>query len=453
MKPILLLFPIVMLFIIGCQEEEMLASKQVTFTAPISSGSSSEDQTLSLELSVTDAYSNSVVINQHIELTSIEGQIVTHGINLPAGKYVINDFLISNAEGKVVYALPRKESNLGRGRDMSDHSFIVSDAAPNEITVNVLEVEGRRVQDFGYEPAKFKTYSFKAIVSVMEDDRLRPTDASAYIQSEDGETYQYDLDARVNTLTFAGDPLKEYNLLVWKDGYKVYSQPFIYNDLRAEQHGKPLEIVLEPEIASAGNEVSFQPGDDYFSMWIEVSGQGMIVLDWGNGETESLMFNVDPENMTGTGYFSREHQYDGTRSPIRLSGDIHLITALFFDTSVSTVDLEHASALRGITFSGSQLASLNLAKNENLQWMSFFNSVVENLTLPAQHGINNIMIESDGTWPTASQLESILENIHANTETKNIVDGYCSFNVNEVSDNSTALLRDLKDNFNWEVYY
>jgi hypothetical protein len=454
MKPIYLL-PIIIFFFVSCQQEEaLLNKKQIRFNIPVAADShQNEIDKLSLQLTLTDLSGNTVVSRRDISLSGEGDRLVSGNIDLPRGSYSVQEFLVTNSEGQVVHALPRKNSPLALQAINLIHEFSIGESDSNEISVSVLPVEGRTAQDFGYAPGSFKTYSIRVSVSVHENARLKMTDATAYIQSDDGENYLYDLAAKVNTMNFAGDPNKQYKLLVWKEGYKVHARDFVYNDLHSEIHGRPLEIILEEDDSEPGPEVTIQPSSDYFSMWIEVSQQGMIILDWGNGETESLMFNVDPDDMTGTGYFMRDREYSGERPAIRLSGDIHLITGLFLDTSVSSVDVEYAPALQGISLTDSNISTLDLDVNTGLRWFSFVSSSIDILTLPQQHGIRDIMITTNGLWPSSSQLDYVIENIHMNAVAGNFTGGTFTLEVNAISDQGTAHLAELRDSYGWEVRY
>lgn len=299
----------------------------------------------------------------------------------------------------------------------------------NEWTTDILETDAGsthpafdkslirdKSRKLSYADLAFSIYSIKASVYIRENGELKLTDATAYIQATDGsENFRYDLDPTINTLDFEGDPDKVYALLVWKHGYKLFRFEFVYNRLLKERGDKPIEIVLEEDTSEPGAGMMLQPSAEYFSMGVEVSQQGMIVVDWGNDEIESLMFNVDEDNPTATGYFYRDHHYsENDRRPVKMTGDIHLITGLFIDSSISGVDIEHCTGLEGIIFTDCHLETADLSANTNLRYFSMLNSSADNFMLPERHAIKSVHIETDGTWPNADQLDYVVQNIHAN---------------------------------------
>lgn len=452
MKRLTLLLPILVLLFVSCQEEEIFTSKkQLRFSVPVDLAAV-DGSIFTAEVTLNDMLGNPILENSKIVLTQIGGRWVTDAVSIPEGKYEITEFLVSDGE-QVLYALPKKNSVLASETNIHSLQFATQDLQGDDVTISVLSVDGRRVQDFGYAPGKFKTYSFKLSVSITDSERLLLTNATSYIQSDDGESYIYDLKATVNTVTFAGDPKKTYKLRIWKDGFQEYSKSFVYQQLRSELKGKPWEVTLKKSATTATSAITIQPSGTDFSILLEVMNEGTIVLDWGNGQKESLMFNADADDMTGSGYFVRSRQYAAAATPVRLTGDLHLITALYFDTPIASADVRYAIALKGISFTDCALTTLDLTSNKNLEWFSFFGSSVATLKLPAQHAVRNVMIESNGTWPSAAQLDYIIGNVHANAVTKNFRSGFLSLSVNQVSASAKSMLAKLKSDYAWEVVY
>ena len=453
MKRIYLLLPVLLLVLISCEQDEPFSTQDIRFSIPFSNAVATAVDLTSLELTLVDASGRTILTNQKVSVERTGDQLVTDNITIPNGSYTIDDFLVSDKTGRVLYALPKSRSSVAITSGIAPVQFTLDVPTSSPISVSVLSVEGKKEADFGYAPGRFKTYDIHVAVSVESEGKLKLTDATAYIQSADGENYKYDLTAKVNTLTFAGDPNKQYELRIWKEGYKVHVTPFIYNELHDGTKGKPLDIVLEQENVETGPTLSLQPSSDLFSMWIEVSQQGMIILDWGNGEKESLMFNVDPENMTATGYFYRDRSYSGDRPLIKITGDVHLVTAFYLETSVSSLDLAQATALREIFITDSDMDLLSLEANTNLQAVSFSGCTFNALKLPQKHAINTLQITTNGTWPSASQLDYIIDNVHMNVVAANIIGGYLDLTVNEISEHSTANINELKDAYGWTVNF
>jgi hypothetical protein len=454
MQHLYLFLIFISLFLYGCNENDATTQQAVSFKISVDQLATSTDE-LSLQITLKDLNGNTLPTYERIVLERSGEKYKSTSIALANGRYTIEEFLILNQNQEVVYATPRKSSPLANNVSITvPFDLMVSEHNIEQMAVEVLNTGSKQAEEFGYAAEKFVGKNpLHLAVYVNEDGRSRLTDATLYIQSSDGESYLYDLSAKINAISFGGDVQKQYTLRVWKDGYELFTQPFIYEGVRQTLHGKPLEIVLVESSTEPSASITLQPGNDYFSMWIEVSEQGMIILDWGNGETESLIFDVDPENMTATGYFARDHSYTSSAPPIKLTGDIHLLTAMWLETPLSTIDLKQAPGLRGLSLYNCKIPSLDLSLNNKLQWLGFYGSGFDLLMLPQQHSISTIDVSTDGVWPSSAELDYIIDNIHANTVAANITNGFMTLTVNEISPQATEQITELQNSYQWYVAY
>jgi hypothetical protein len=452
LNPLLLLL---IFFFYSCSDNDAITNHALSFDISVDELLPSPSGQLSLQLSLKDQNGYVLPASENIAIEKIGDKYVANHIPLLNGRYTVEDFLIVNENSEVIYAVPQKNSVLSGNVPMTvPFEITVSENIDSKLSIDVLQTQSKHAEDFGYAAARFAGKNpIHLAVYINENGKSKMTEATAYIQSSDGENYLYNLLAKVNILSFQGDLQKEYSLRVWKDGYQVYIKKFSYNQLRDELRGRPLEVVLEKDFSEPTLPITFQPTGERFSMWIEVSQQGMITLDWGNGEVESLMFNVDPDNMTATGYFYRDREYTGTAPAITLRGDIHLLTAMWIETPITSIDLQHATGLTGLSLYDSQLSSLNLSANNKLQWLGFYTSAVGQLTLPEDHAINTCDITSNGVWPSASQLDYIIDSIHTNAVADNITNGFMTLNVNEISDGAVEKLVELESTYGWYLTY
>jgi hypothetical protein len=188
-------------------------------------------------------------------------------------------------------------------------------------------------------------------------------------------------------------------------------------------------------------------------MWLEVMGKGSLVLDWGKGEKEVLEFDVDPENMTATGYFAREQCYALWIPAARITGDVHLLTGIFFESDVDALNTDHATNLHSLALTYTDLSTLKLDLNSELTALNFTESQIGQIIFPQQHGIRELVFRRAewSTWPTVADLDYIIDNIHMNAVAENIRDGYVILDGSPVSAETASKLMGLQNSYGWSI--
>jgi hypothetical protein len=286
-------------------------------------------------------------------------------------------------------------------------------------------------------------------VFVLKDGKIVSTEATAYISNDEGESYEYELSPKKNHIAFAGDPAGSYSIEIRKAGFEPYINTFVYNQLEK----KRLEVTLQPKSTEPEIAVTFQPSATYFSMWMEFKGKGTLTLDWGTGETEVIAFDVDPADPTGTAFAQREHSYATSIPPAKITGDLHLLVSLLFEAAVDKLNTEYAPALTDLILTYGELSSLNLSSNNKLTVLSINEATIGELILPQQHNIYGLYIMPSPFWPNAAQVDYIISNIYVNTVAANMTHGQITLNGAPVSSETSTMLNDLQNTYDWIIRY
>jgi hypothetical protein len=274
MKRIMTLIAFGMFALNSCQEEEAVpAVEEVQFSIPIVSDDMSDvtdaialPQAVIAQVSFEPSMGAANVNNQNIKFIRTGTNYISDPITLQNGDYTITHIDIQHDE---IETLPGSHFN-----------FRVSAKDPR-----LIQISSKAVRAKG-SPMHITVY--------LEAEGVKtPTEATAHIYNETGESYEYILSAKKNNIAFKGDPQASYAIEIQKAGYQSYARTFVYNQLEKKRLEVTLQKITEPEPVLA---VTFQPDADFFMMWIEVMGKGTMTLDWGNGETELLEF----ENLQAT---------------------------------------------------------------------------------------------------------------------------------------------------------
>lgn len=237
---------------------------------------------------------------------------ISEAVDMPLGAYTLKEFVVDNED---LAATPGMLQN-----------FSVASNDRKNISIGKVAFRSR-----GAHPLLIAVYT--------EGEKTKLTNAKVTVFDHEQDRYMYDRSGKINQVIFKGNSNVSYTLKIEKEGYEVYTLSFTYGQLSK----KRLAITLQ-EKATEGA-ITFQPNATYFSIWIFFTGKGTVVLDWGTGGSETIDFDVDPEDETGTGFAAREQEYENQMPPGKITGDIHLVTGFFFDSMIHSVNLEEATAL------------------------------------------------------------------------------------------------------------
>lgn len=299
MKKNVLIFLCVLLGIFTLQQcsdtsTEVIREGKVQFSAaPRSSAGSATGRAAaelpsdaSLLLSIETAGGTSVITQESYDLTMFNDTYLSPPISLPAGDYVLTEFMVTNADDEVVLATPIAGSTLAALVSQPlPTSFTVSADGVISLTVEVIDSAAGDAADFGYAtftPEIVDTYSFGLSVLIPADGSYEFTDATGIVFLGTDTVSYYDLDATINTLT-SGNADTVYTLAVYKPGYAAYRETFTFSELSAALDGEPLMVTLE-EAFTFVLKVDDTDQPEQFTM--ESGGELTdVVIDWGDGHT------------------------------------------------------------------------------------------------------------------------------------------------------------------------
>jgi hypothetical protein len=424
MKRLLLLLTFAVGFLNSCQDEEQLSGTEaVQFSLAIAGDSDQSMTDFPDEFSgrVTMQSTGGKTIVTNVTFTRSGDNYFSNAVTLPSGKYHVKEIVSEN----------EKVAGIALLQD-----FVISNSAQKTVTV-------------GHAALQSKTPLLIAVYA-DEDGKMQLTNAKLSIYNEDGEYYEYDLSAKTNHIAFKGDPTQSYSIKIEKEGYETYLNTFVYNGLEK----KRLEITLQQRVIEPGLAVTFQPSATYFSMWLQFTGKGTVVLDWGKGEPEVINFDVDPERETETAYRYRDQTYALSIPPARITGDIELLVGIAFESDVDALNVYYATNLQELSFNETDLPVLDLSLNHELRALGFNLTSIGLLTLPQDHAIKFLSITPgyDG-WPSVAELDYIIDNIYANAVAGGRYDGYISLGGATVSEQAVADLTNLQNIYGWEIQY
>jgi hypothetical protein len=416
-----LLLPLVIagIFLYSCQEEyPIVQSNQVQFTFDAAEGAELPEN-ISVELRFQEA--SGAAITKNISFTRSGNSYTSRPVSLEPGTYTLNNFLIV-------------DQSLSANLTLDKH-FAISGEGTRAVSMGRLQLK-----ENGKNNLLFAVYTH-------DGPKKKLTDAKLTFYNEMGETYEYMLSARTNRIEFKGNPEGDYYIIIEKEGYVQYYSVFSYSWLES----KRFEVTLQ-ELNQPGT-ITFQPSSTCFMMQLEVMGQGSVTLDWGQGEIEVIKFDIDPEDSTGTAIIYRENCYAISLPPAQISGDVHLIKGITFESTADALDVEYASGLQKLVLTDPYMPLLDLTNNTELRTLSIVGGYMGPITLPQQHAIQSLTISPGYNWPSTEQVDYLISNIYTNAVTRNITGGSIALNGAPVSQQTAMKLSELVNSYGWTVQY
>lgn len=424
---------------------------QFTFQPPAASTggrTSSFGEVQSLVLSLERTNGETIFTQKHIDILRFGDELITVPLELAPGNYRITDFLLTNGENDILFAIPHKGSRLAAAvAHPVPYNFYVSKNNVSNVAVEVLDIRHHTPADFGY--ASFNIHealAFDIVVMIVEDGKVKITGAQASIRDENGIIKEFTLGARINTLSFQGDPDKTYTLRVDRPGYGRFERDFIYKDLTGELNGKALQVFLP-----AAFTLTTSLHDYPFRMMIE--GASELVVDWGDGTTET---SVNGE---------LEHQYSPGQHHISVTGDLANVSgfyAYYGDGELDSISFQHLPNLQHLRMglhNGPAVVDLTLNPRITSIDVSGLASLRE-VRLPENHHINAMSFSGPNELGTA-QVDAIIHNVYDNAVRNDIRSGSIDLNkewfnwgaeiLGPPSQDATDELIYLRDNYDWSV--
>ena len=403
-----------------------------------------------LVITLTDNSGTPVMTNQRIAIMSLGGSYITAPLEFDPGRYTISDFMIASGPD-ILFAVPKKNTALAPVvvRPLP-FSFNVQKGKITSVEMEVVSTKGYMPEDFGYVSFGINIVnplSIAVFTSKMGDTQFAT--AEAFLYKGEDLINSYDLQAKVNLISFKGDPEDTYKLIVRKSGYEPYIRTFKYSDLIDELDKLALKIILSPAFTIETDLVS------EFEMILE--GTGTVNIDWGDGIVESGSLGVNT-------FFT--HVYAATEVYyITITGDIANITEFYSyygGGKATDVNFEHLTGMTSLRFGlTTGPAVLDLTHNVNLTFVNIAGiPQLEQLLLPPTHNISFILVHGPNLLNTAD-IDGIINSIYTNAVANTTHGGVFGLSVNwagEVepligppSPAALAQLVELRDDYGWEI--
>ena len=460
---ILLLFLFVAALLQSCTEDgNPQQSERVEFQFSLSTATADGGRTGALELppnaelvvTLVDHSGAPVLTNHRIEILSLGGGYITSPIELKPGHYSITDFMIADGS-EILYATPKKDSPLAPAviRPLP-YKFHVSRDKLTNVAMEVLDTKAYTPEDFGYVSFSIGIVNPLPIVVFSTDDGVtKLTEAKAFLYQGTKLVGEYNLKAKTNLISFKGDPEGSYRLIIRKPGYAQYIKHFIYHDLIEELANLPLEVLLGPAFTIETAVVS--------EFEVELVGSGGVIdVDWGDGNVESIDFASTPVAVLTHAYSGDDIYY------ISITGAVDQITEFYnyYDEGGKATDIrfEQLSGLREVRYGLiSGPAVIDLSHNAQLDFINIAGiEELEELILPATHDIDFIIVSGPNLF-TTPVIDAIINSIYTNAVADNIHGGVFGLQVNWADDESGLVgspsvaarlqLDELRTTYGWNV--
>lgn len=337
----------------GCREDESAKPGNIRFalnptvlTESQGRQATSLPSGASLYVSIRRASGDEIYTLEPVRLLRIGEVYISEPLALPGGNYELTDFLVADGAGNIVYATPREGSELAPWvDDPLPQAFAVSDNAIAQVDVQVLPVDARLPEQFGYatfvvEVAPFPYFrlaAFRQGSAGPEFSRVH-----AYLLDEGDTVYHRHLPASMNDIIFPGNPERTYTLVLMEDELMTYSRTFVLRGLVTELAGAPLQVTLAPALTFTA--VSRH---DYFQYSIgvdETIPSTSFTIDWGDGSLEQFDV-VESETFYHT-YAAHGDYHVGMSGDLT---DVRWLTWAFGLGASDNISLREVPHLKGLT--------------------------------------------------------------------------------------------------------
>lgn len=200
-----------------------------------------------LLISVANKDSVLVLDKKVLPLYLFGSQFVSEKIELNTGHYFLTEFMVINNEGEVVYAAPRRGSELAYLVDEPlPMDFKILPDVESNLTVEVLPVNGQSPGQFGYisfgvdvvKPLIFYAYVYNDNPLIYGPLTILP--AKVVITDPEGKQSRFEFKAQVNKV-FVRTARGEYTFQVKTDMYSETTR-YTYSELLAATRDNPLAI-------------------------------------------------------------------------------------------------------------------------------------------------------------------------------------------------------------------
>jgi hypothetical protein len=446
---------------IGCAEDAAVNTTddplQLSFKLSETQDQSALPAETSLMISMESASGEPIYSLENIPFSKSGNGFTTAGLDVNPGEYVLTEFMLVDAEGKIMYTIPYSDSPLkGAVTSPLGINVTVTPNAPGKVTTEVLNVSRHKPSDFGL--ASFRTSnSFQIVVS--ENESGKSVSANAVILDQQDTVASMVLPAKKSRISFDGSPDKTYTLVVSKAACAPYVAEFTLGEWAKTYRNKAMKVSLAPAFTMTAEADANPEYPFYFYIGGE---QANLSINWGDGETETLTINeVQGQEIT--------HDYAAAGSyPITITGDLDKIVHFysFYGGSVfSDIQFQHLTNLEELLYGlTASPATIDLSQNTNLETAMLPGlRDLETLILPETNSLTFLEVDGDNRLNT-DDVDAIINNIYTNASSANRREGVLGLRaswaqaeddmtmIGPPSAESLILLESLRDEYGWIVH-
>ncbi len=411
----------------------------------------------SLYVTIADAGGHDVYTLEQINLLALGGEYVSEPLLLPPGVYTLKDFLVADAAGNTLYAAPKEGSPLAAWvADPLPVSFSVTEDAVTGLDVQVLAMDEYSAEEFGYVTFRVDVAPFPYFkLSVFAYDSSNAVVFSpvrACILDGADTIYKQILPAGTTDIAFVGDPSRTYTLSLAQPSYRQQTQTFVLGDLLVALDGAPLSVTLTPALTFTS---VYNYGDYAYEFRLNDEVKDMFI-DWGDGVVEPITLSI---------FGSLEHFYnDGHLLHfVSVYGDLNSITSVesYYGygatTEISLVNLPNLQV-----FAAAETQSpvyVDFRHNPLIEVISLAYSDVRSFDLPDGARLRIVDVVANTGMSEASLNAAIraaylgqLERGYTGSLYLSVIPGGGGGFVAPVTEESLAMVRELRDWYGWTVW-
>jgi hypothetical protein len=261
-------------FTISCENNDPPQKGEMEFSVEMNAGSlksmeliDSSDvfYTWHIMVSVANENGEYVMEDELIPLHGFGSGYVTGKLEIEAGKYTLEKFMVVGPRGNILYASPLKASSKAM---LVDRPLpIIFKVIPGEVVrvvPQVLPVGDSNPVDFGYVSFGFDVVNpvvaYVAAIDGSSDHNIEPDFISAQMTvfTPDGKIMEYPLRAKVNKLLLKPG-YNSYHVIVEKPGYPPFEMEIAAEELRNSTPNRPYLFFLGTNNI---NTLIIQPGPE-----------------------------------------------------------------------------------------------------------------------------------------------------------------------------------------------
>jgi hypothetical protein len=411
-----------------------------------------------------------------VDLIKLGDGYITAPLALTEGNYRLTDFFVMSAGGEVLYATPKEGSDLASlVTDPLPMNFSVTPNGIVNLDVQVVDVDQQIPEDFGYVTFGVEVVGSDYAISLFISEGNELSLASGKLELYQGNdlVYEQNLDAKVNTVNFKGDPNQRYELFILKEGFTIRTREFMWHELTDELNGRPLVFTLEPAFTIVVKHHDVFDDNLPFTFNLNLKGlpgaEYEVIIDWGDGTVDHVIEYFKPDGYSPTQFMLHFYSADlaGQRNVVNITGSLSKVDFFFLSNplplSMSAVDF---AALPNIDAISWMLAparndtpeNIDVSHNSKLTWLNVSGSRTKHV-----NNSNNPVLTGVDLWNTEVSNEYINEVIMNLPERSGIFPSRVGFafgrptnsdqqNLAILTEESRLKLIALRDTYGWSIY-